>query len=331
MSDFRLQRFRGGWAVAEYRDGIRVSRRGLKASDRGAAAVEFASVVNEASRPVAPTVADLWSLYRADRKGRTIAANMEWSGRAILPRFGPLQPDDITAAVCRAHRKARREVGIKDGTILTELGHLRVTLKWAEKTRLIERAPHIEMPSKPPARDVHLTRDEVERLIAAASMPHVALFITLAISTAGRREALLTLTWDRVDFARGLIFLGSPDRQRSLKGRATVPMTDTLREALATARDSALTDHVIEWAGRPVKSVRTGLGEAARRAGVSGVSPHVFRHSAAVWMAQDGASMKEIADYLGHTNTSITEAVYARYMPDRLRKAAASLELNRRL
>lgn len=330
MPEYRLQRFRGGWAVAEYRDGVRVSRRRLGARDRDAAAVEFAGLIRDAAKPVAPTVADLWRLYREDRKGRTIAGNMEWSGRAVLPRFGPLRPDSIDAALCREHRKARRAEGIKDGTILTELGHLRIVLKWAERTRLIDRAPHVEMPPKPPSRDAHLTRDQVERLIAAAVMPHIRLFVILAISTAGRREALLTLTWDRVDFDRGLVFLGSPDRMRAMKGRATVPMTETLRDALQEARQSALTDYVIEWAGRPVKSVRTGLADAARRAGVSGVSPHVFRHSAAVWMAQDGASIKEVADFLGHTNTAVTEAVYARYMPDRLRKAAASLELRGR-
>jgi integrase len=252
---------------------------------------------------------------------------MGHTGKAILPRFGALRPADVTVKLCREHAAARRADGIGNGTIVTEMGHLRMTLRWARKHRHISDAPHIEIPTKPPPRDAHLTREQVRALCDACHMPHTRLFIILAISTAGRDAALLELTWDRVDFERGVIRLGALTRIRPMKGRATVPMTNTARDALSEARVSALTPYVIEWAGRRVGSVRTGLQEAARRAGIEGVSPHVFRHSAAVWMAQDGATMKEIADFLGHSNTSQTEKVYARHMPDRLRSAARSLEL----
>lgn len=57
------------------------------------------------------------------------------------------------------------------------------------------------------------------------------------------------------------------------------------------------------------------------------VTAHMFRHSAAVWMAEGGVPMSEIAQYLGHSNTSITERIYARYSPDYLRNAARHLEI----
>jgi len=62
-------------------------------------------------------------------------------------------------------------------------------------------------------------------------------------------------------------------------------------------------------------------------AGLSFVSPHVFRHSAAVWMAEGGVPMEEIAQFLGHSDVEITRKVYARYSPDYLQKAAKALEL----
>ncbi len=37
--------------------------------------------------------------------------------------------------------------------------------------------------------------------------------------------------------------------------------------------------------------------------------------------------MSEIAQYLGHSNTAITEKVYARYRPEYLKKAASVLVL----
>jgi integrase len=52
----------------------------------------------------------------------------------------------------------------------------------------------------------------------------------------------------------------------------------------------------------------------------------MLRHSAAVHMAEEGVPMSEISQYLGHSDTRITEQIYARFSPDYLRRAAAALE-----
>jgi len=39
-----------------------------------------------------------------------------------------------------------------------------------------------------------------------------------------------------------------------------------------------------------------------------------------------GVEMEEISQYLGHTNTTVTRNVYARFSPDYLRKAASALD-----
>ena len=325
--EYKLQRLRGGWCIATYEGGKRVSRNQLKADNAAAAAIEFAEVRAEHSRPVDPTVSQIWTAYRADRAGRRIAENMEWSGRAILPHFGAMKPMSISATDCRAYAMARAKAGRQAGTICTELAHLRVCLAWAVKARIIQEAPYIERPQLPPPKERHLTRAEAEKVIAAAVAPHVRLFIVLAISTAARSTALLELKWDRIDFERGLVVLGDPDRTQRQKGRATVPMTNTARAALSAAKESARTDYVIEHAGAAIKSAKKGVAEAARRAGVKGCTPHVFRHTAAVWMAEDGVDMRKIATLLGHADASITERVYAKFSPDHLRTASASLEM----
>ena len=325
--EYSLQRFRGGWAIVAHENGQRLSRKQLDADNAGAAAVEFAEIVAAASKPVDPTIGEIWAAYRADRAGRRISENMEWSGRAILPVFGAMKPMAVTAADCRAYAKARKKAGRQAGTICTELAHLRVCLAWAVKSRMIREAPHIERPQLPPPKERHLSRDEADRVIAAAVAPHVRLFIIMAISTAARATALLELKWDRIDFERGLIVLGDPDRTVRQKGRATVPMTNTARAALSAAKEGARTEYVIEHGGAPIKSAKKGVAEAARRAGVKDCTPHVFRHTAAVWMAEDGVPMGQIAALLGHADASITERVYARFAPEHLRTASASLEM----
>lgn len=327
MPEFKLQRFRKGWAIAVYNDGQRISRRQLESRDAGSAAEEFRQLVAVSSRPQDPDVTAIWKLYVADKEGRAVIETMTHTGKTILATFGALKPDAITIKLCRTYSASRRAKGIQDGTIWTELGHLRMVLVWAQKTRLIDRTPAIERPAKPPPQDRHLTRQDVEQLVANASAPHVRLFVILALSTAARAGALFDLTWDRVDFQRGMIYLGPKLAVRPQKGRATVPMTATARAALSEAETGKRTSFVIEYAGEPVASVRTGLAAAAERAKVGKVTPHMLRHTAAVWMAEASVPMGQIAQFLGHRDANVTARVYARYSPEFLRSAASALEL----
>ena len=327
MRVYKLQRFRGRWAIATYIDGKRISRRQLPATSAAEASGQFQRLVAEFQKPPRVTIAWLWNAFREDRAGRPVAATMGYERKAVLAHFGDMAPEDITDATCRAYTRLRRAAGRHDGTIWTELGHLRTALRWAERSGFILKAPAIERPPKPPPKDRHLTRDEAEELLAAAIMPHVRLFIILAITTAARASALLDLTWDRCDVERGRIYLGNPETIRPLKGRATVPMNDTARAALAAAKEGARTNYVIEWAGDRVRKIHGGVVTAARRAGLAGVTPHALRHTAAVWMAEHGTPMSEIAQYLGHADSRITERVYSRFSPEYLRKASQALEL----
>jgi integrase len=126
---------------------------------------------------------------------------------------------------------------------------------------------------------------------------------------------------------RRLIHLIDPEDKGRRKGRATVPINDTLFAALQHAKTFALSDYVVEWGGQRVKSIKRSLETAARKANVENVSPHVFRHTAAVWLAEAGIPISEIAQYLGHSNPILTYRVYAKYSPNHLRGAAKALEM----
>lgn len=329
MPDVRIGRLRGGLCVYwTSSDGKRV-RHQLVARTRKEAEAEAIDIFRrENPAPVGQTVREIWDDYLAERKGRPVAETMRYTGKAILEHFGALRPDQIVTQHCRDYAAKRRKAKIKDGSIWTELGHLRTTLQWAEKRGAISKAPYIERPAKPAPKERYLTRAEIERLLAAPCEPHIRLAVLLMLSTAGRVSALLELTWDRVDMECGKINLRT-EGQSTRKGRAVVPMNAGLRAALQEAREAALSDHVIEWAGGPVKSIRKGITSLAERAKVPNVSPHVFRHTAAVHMAEAGVPMSEISQYLGHSNVGITERVYARYSPDHLRRAADVVDFTR--
>lgn len=115
-----------------------------------------------------------------------------------------------------------------------------------------------------PNKVTYLTKPEARRLIDACVQPHVRLFVRLALQTAGRKSAVLGLTWDRVDFDHDRINLsiaGEANRKR----RATVPMGGQLKAELYLAREASQTPYVIEYAGRQVLNIKKGFAAAVER------------------------------------------------------------------
>lgn len=326
MPEWRITRLRGEFCITWQEGSIRRRYR-LGTADAKEAAIRAPARYAELTRPRGSTVSDLWEGYTRDMTGRAVVGTMVHTWKALKDRFGPLEGNAVSIADCRAHTESRRSAGIKDGTIHTELGHLRMVLLWAEKNKLIDKAPAVERPAKPEPKSGHLTRGEITGLMNAANSPHVKLAINLMIATGARNEAAMQLTWDRVDFERRMIQLRNPFDRSRRKGRATVPMNDRLYDALLAAKDGAQTPFVIEWAGEPVKSIKRGLKAAGAVIGRPDVSPHMLRHSAAVWLAEDGHSMHEIAQYLGHDDVKTTTRTYARFSPTHLRKLADSLNV----
>lgn len=314
----RLKLYRGKW-YAVWIDRGATKRASLRTSDRAVAERNLAAftAANEAPRT---TAAEIMTAYLADREGRASHSRAVDAWKRLSPHFGNMRPADIGRLACREYATMRSRRA-KPGTIIKELSVLRAALRWQDKNT----PAIIEMPRHPPPRDRYLTREEYRKLRDAAPAPHIGVFIVTAYSTAGRAGAVLELTWDRVDFRRGLVQLATEDEHGN-KGRALVPMTDSLRTALEAAHRGALTEYVVEYAGRKVRSIRKGFQTACARAGLKCVTPHVLRHTAAVHLAEAGTPMSEISQFLGHTNSRITERVYARYSPDYLRKAASNLE-----
>src|SRR5690606_9455329 len=198
MPEWRITRLRGKFALTFERDGKR-HRYSLGTDDPRQAYLIAPAIYAEVTRSREKTVRGIWNAYTTDKSGLAVIETMKHTWKALEERFGDRAPETITKEDCRAHTAARRADGISDGTIHTELGHLRTVLKWAASAGLIDRAPDIERPSKPEPKDRYMTRYEAQRMLAAAGQPHLRLAFHLMLATAARVTALLELTWDRVD------------------------------------------------------------------------------------------------------------------------------------
>lgn len=279
----------------------------------------FRRLADAGKRPKSSTVSGIVDAYLAERSDRASHERMKFAWERLKPYFGHLRPDQITADTCKLYIGRRRKAGVKNGTIAKELTTLRAAVNHYNKAS----GAVFFLPPTTPPKERHLTRAEYKALLKAAKANHLRLFIMLALTTAGRKEAVLDLTWDRVSFESERINLGKGPRQ---KGRAVITMGDELRKQLLKAYEGRTCDYVIEWAGDRVQNIRHGFDTACQKASIKGVTPHTLRHTAAVWMAEDGRPMSEIAQFLGHSDSRTTERIYARFGPDYLKKAASILD-----
>lgn len=317
-------------------------RHSLGTDDPGLARTRLGDWVKQRerlSRPDRVTLRQIMEGYIDDRRAEGIPVQrIEDAWKRLGDHFGDLLPAHVDRAACQRYLRARTGAAVARagtmggapkaasiGTVHTELGILRTACRWAAKEWHVGLA-NVWLPRKPSPRERFLTRAESKRLLAGCDAPHVRLFVVLALNTGGRAGALLDLTWDRVDLPAKRLSLDDPDRPRTRKGRASVPINDTLGAALEEARKGAISPFVIEWAGDRVRSVKHAFRRAAQRAKLKGVTPHVLRHTAAVWMAERRTPMEEIAQYLGHSDSRTTERIYARFSPDHLRRASQALE-----
>lgn len=330
MPEITIGRLRGGFCVSWFDASTGKRRRyQLAARTREEAEAEGRErYLRETWTAGDLTVSAIWQAYVDHLGAKPTAKTMGFTGKAILPAFGALKPSQINDEDSRKYLASRTADGKKIGTVHTELGHLRSALKWAAKRNLIDRAPHIELPPKPDSNVRPMSGEEMQAIVDGCVAPHVRLGVILLIGTGARVGAILDLTWDRIDFERGVIDLRLPDGV-TRKGRAVVPMNRMTRAALETAYRARLSDYVVEWAGGRIKSMGKGYRSALSRAGIGKASIHQIRHSVAVRMLAAGTPIEKVSQYLGHSNIQITQKTYARFMPEHLADAAEILDLTR--
>lgn len=299
------------------------------------------------------TIDTLAQLYFSDRldEGKSVEKEQRLWRANLSKVFGHLKAEDINMGVTVEgksrtvpHKYAfdRQAAGIRRATIYHELNILRTILSWAAKPRqmsdgdiraFITETP-VWLPRRGGPRDTKMTFEQLRRLMAECKTPHLKLFVILAVTTGQRKTAILELTWDRVDFERLTInFRVDRDDDCILdaggrKGRSKVDMAETAFHALRIAKQWAMSDHVIEYQGKPVKDVHQALKRAMVRAGIDGkfYGAHAIRHSIATLVADKGIDLRQIQKLLGHEDFGTTDRIYAGHSPGYLRASVEAIE-----
>lgn len=344
-----------GFYYIHWSEGRRSKRQSTGTSDEDEAYQTFAQwiLIGGHNRTVgaaeaAYSVAELWGVYwqkhvmtpKVTVEGQK-TAGFAWKN--LEPHFGHMLPGDINQQQIDgyADRRTQGKLGRKSttGTARRELAYLIAALNHCArgKTPLIDpkSLPIIDLPAADAPRDRWLRMEEVQRLLTAAAtmrrqgrgggrMTRAERFLWIALETAARKQAILDLTWDRVDFEANVIHFNVPGRAKTSKRRADVSISSALRPVLLRAYEERTGDLVLDnkaavWKSIQVAAIKAGFSDQpivrGQKPRATGISPHVLRHTAATHMARRGVPLWKIAQVLGNT-LAMVEKVYAKWAPD---------------
>ena len=178
--------------------------------------------------------------------------------------------------------------------------------QWLESSPMAK----VSKPSEPRGRVRFLSNEERAALLSAceqSSNPYLLPVVVLALSTGMRAGEIMNLEWRDVDLTRGWLTLRET-KNGDMRG---VPLTG---KALELVKEHARTRRRLDTPllfpgktpGKPV-DLRAPWNAAVKRAGLVDFRFHDLRHSAASYLAMNGASLNEIAAVLGHKTLAMVQ------------------------
>jgi integrase/recombinase XerC len=260
---------------------------------------------------------------------------------------GAIEPKTITAIICEASPDMVRqflthlsEQMYSAATMARKIATLRSFYKWADRRGLASANPMtlIRTPRQGKRLPKAITIEQVEQLLAAPDQRDVlgardrAMLETL-YSTGIRVSELVALDIDDLDLTGEALKVRGKGKKERL-----VPLGSHALESIRRYTDQLRADPRFNgaWAegksDRPLflnkhgerlssRSVRRKLDKYLRKVGLDpSISPHTLRHSFATHLLDNGASLRDVQEMLGHQSLSTTQ-VYTHLTGQRLHDA----------
>jgi integrase len=259
----------------------------------------------------------------------------------IRPIFGHKTLAEITSQDLDLWMTAQLEAGYKPATVNKHSSMLNRILNIAVQWGYLDTNPFKAVVIKKlPTGDYmqrFLTHSEIKSLLIACKRSTHP-FVKLLLLTGARKSELRLAKWTCIDLQKGELFVAVSKSGRSRtvvlskKALAVLEQVKLRSEALGLPinRDSWVFAN--PRTGQPYTSLHIAFFKARDSAGLSSVRMHDLRHTYASLLINNGASIYEVQQLLGHYNISMTER-YARLFPntlqDRVDIVAESLDFDR--
>lgn len=271
------------------------------------------------------TLGELLACYQTEylaTKATATRYNYHRFALQVVRELGDLPLEAVTPGLLRTWKLALLEHH-KPGTVHTYMKRLNRALHVAAAhyawipTNPMTRVPK---PSPGPGRVRFLSQDERQRLLAACRQsrnPHLYAIVVTALGTGGRRDEIRTLAWDQVDFGQSVVRFLKTKTVTARNAPILGPALGVL-QTLAQQRRPEVRWVFPTWDGQRPTPIESPWQTARAGAGLEDFHFHDLRHTFASYMAMSGASLRDIADALGHTNIQQTMA-YAHLLPSHTR------------
>lgn len=312
------------WWVAYYRRGKRFQESSHSERERDAVLLlrkrlgEIASGVHIGPKADAVTFEDLTALLDKHYEVRRLrsAQRMREAVARLAEHFAGHKALDITAGSLMDYQVTRGRKAAP-ATVSYELAMLRKAFSLAEDAEMLSRAPKFPKLGVSNARQGFFEDHEIEAL--CRELPDYLIPVARFASLTGwRKREIVSLTWDRVDFAAGVIRLDvrstKNDEGRSFPMDALPALLKLLQGQRGyTDVQETMEGHpialVFHRQGRPLRDNYHAWRAACIRAKLEGKILHDFRRTAVRNLERAGVSRSVAMKLTGHK----TEAVYRRY------------------
>jgi integrase len=246
----------------------------------------------------------------------------------------------VAAGEMREH-EAAVAVGVKPATVNGELERFTTVLNFARELGVpCAKLKIRKMRARRRQRVRFWTTIEVQGLfeVCRQEAPDLLPMIFVMAHTGLRKGEALHLTWERVDFERGLLLVWPLDEEDEDNeagdddDEAWAPKHDRAREvpfgeAVATVLREQKAKGLSDVSVFPSTRTRRGyaswpkltFSRVVRKAGLKG-GPHTLRHTYASHFLQTQPDLFLLAEVLGHSSTKTTK-IYAHLMPGHLARA----------
>ena len=245
-------------------------------------------------------------------KKPTTQRSESFSAKHLEAFFGKYSMAAVSAELVAKYRDERLAAGKSNNTVRLELamlGHLfRVAIQEWGIGLTFNPVANIRKPSPGAGRDRRLSRDEQQRLFAAAdahSNPMLGWIVRLAVETCMRSSEITGLCRSQVDLRRRVVTL----RDTKNGSSRVVPLTREAAEVLGAALENPI---------RPIDTDLVFFGEPGRdgtrkpyvfqklwagivgELGMADLHFHDLRHEAVSRLVEAGLSDQEVASISGH-------------------------------
>ena len=251
---------------------------------------------------------------------------------------------------------------VKASTVIHYHANIHKALKYAVKLELIDSNPadRVERPKQEKFQGSFYSSEELNDLFDAVAGTRLELAVLLGAFYGLRRSEIVGLKWEAIDFKKNTITINhtvtscnldgkcvvlAKDTTKTKSSRRTLPLVPFFKEKLQHIKDQQEANkklcgrsynkeyleyiYVDEIGDRIKPNYITGqFPKLLEKQGFRRIRFHDLRHSCASLLLASGVPMKNIQEWLGHSDFSTTANIYAHLDYSSKLTSASAMESN---